>query len=550
MRTFVALLFIFAFHASALSGEREMTDPVWTPAGSHATLTTAEKRWLTQEMGTIRVGITVIPPQVIRTSNGYEGLAIDYVRLVEQKLGCHFAFVPFATWNEVIQAAKDRRIDMIFAAQQTPERLGYLLFSEPYIELPNMIVVRRDRRGGRDLKEMKGWTVAVSAGSAVHEYLKEAYPQINLRPVSDELGGLMSVSLGEADAMVVEISRASYYIQKAGIVNLRVAGDAGLLYRLRFAVRKDLPMLRGILDKGLASITPKERKEISRRWIIVEPATFFATKAFRIWFSAIVGTVVLGIMAVMIWNRTLRNQVRQRTRQLQDELAERKRAEVKILETNERFRSVLRAATAYAIIGTDQDGIIRVFNVGAELMLGYGAEEVVDRETPLLFHDQDEVAARGAELRMVPGFEVFAAAARKGETEARQWTYIRKDGSRIDVSLTVTAMRDEAGELTGFIGVAQDITERKRNEEMLLRQATELEQEVAERQRTQEELQVLNSELEERVRERTAELESKYEEVARLNKVFVGRELRMVELKNELRALRATQVEQTTGEKP
>src|SRR5438132_1659253 len=86
----------------------------------------------------------------------------------------------------------------------------------------------------------------------------------------------------------------------------------------------------------------------------------------------------------------------------------------------ERFAAVLRAATEYSIIGTDPDGVITVFNVGAERMLGYRAEELVGRHTPEVFHDPGEVAARAAELGVSPGFEVFVWAARQGRAETRE----------------------------------------------------------------------------------------------------------------------------------
>ena len=156
------------------------------------------------------------------------------------------------------------------------------------------------------------------------------------------------------------------------------------------------------------------------------------------------------------------------TERLHSDNIRRQRDEVTIREINERFSSVLRAATAYSIVGADLDGIIKVFNEGAELMLGYRADEVIDKATPEIFHDPEEVAARAAEMGISPGFEVFVAAARQGKTEARDWTYICKDGSRITVSLTVAAMQSESGGLSGFIGIAQDITERKRLEEQLL----------------------------------------------------------------------------------
>ncbi|MGK2937484.1 MAG: sensor domain-containing diguanylate cyclase [Solirubrobacteraceae bacterium] len=128
----------------------------------------------------------------------------------------------------------------------------------------------------------------------------------------------------------------------------------------------------------------------------------------------------------------------------------------------ELLAGVLRAATEFSIIATDADGTITVFNEGAERMLGYGADEVVGRMTPELIHDPREVAARAAELGLNPSFEVFVALVRNGEAETREWTYVCKDGSRIPVSVTVTAIRDAAGEVTGFVGIARDITESRR----------------------------------------------------------------------------------------
>jgi PAS domain S-box-containing protein len=146
-------------------------------------------------------------------------------------------------------------------------------------------------------------------------------------------------------------------------------------------------------------------------------------------------------------------------------------AEARARQEAERFSSVLRAATEQPIIGFDVDGLITVFNEGAERMLGYTAEEVVGRETPQLIHDPHEVAARARELGMSPGFEVLVGAARRNLPETREWTYVRKDGGRIPVSLTVTAMLASDGSKQGFMGVAFDLSARKELERELRRQA-------------------------------------------------------------------------------
>ena len=139
-----------------------------------------------------------------------------------------------------------------------------------------------------------------------------------------------------------------------------------------------------------------------------------------------------------------------------------------------RLQAVLDAATQVSIIATDTEGLITVFNSGAEQMLGYSAKEIVGKQKPAFIHLESEVIERGRELtellgRPITGFDVFVEFARQGKTEEREWTYVRKNGSHLTVSLVVTTLRDANGELTGFLGVAKDITARKRAEEELLK---------------------------------------------------------------------------------
>ncbi|MBP6775623.1 MAG: response regulator [Piscinibacter sp.] len=133
------------------------------------------------------------------------------------------------------------------------------------------------------------------------------------------------------------------------------------------------------------------------------------------------------------------------------------------------LQAVLDAATEVAIIATDTEGRVTVFSVGAQKMLGYDAADVIGRATPALWHDAKEMAERGAELtrllgQPVEGVEVFLAQTRRGGYEVRDWTFVRSDGDRLLVSLAITAVRDATGEVEGFLGVAVDITHRKRAE--------------------------------------------------------------------------------------
>lgn len=136
------------------------------------------------------------------------------------------------------------------------------------------------------------------------------------------------------------------------------------------------------------------------------------------------------------------------------------------------FQSAILNNAGYAIITTTTEGILTALNPAAERMLGYTAEECVKLSAAAL-HDPEEVTKRArlfsAELGVTiePGFEVFVAKARRNLPNEYEWTYIRKDGSRFPVLLSITALRDSQGTIFGFLGIANDITERKLAEEAL-----------------------------------------------------------------------------------
>jgi PAS domain S-box-containing protein len=158
----------------------------------------------------------------------------------------------------------------------------------------------------------------------------------------------------------------------------------------------------------------------------------------------------------------------------------RKRAEATIQEIAALQYAVLNSAN-YSIISTDVNGIILTFNAAAQQMLGYTAAEIIGKTTPEIIHDRDEVVARAQELSqefgtiVEPGFDVFVAKAKRGEVEEREWTYIRKNGDRFSVLLSVTTLHDVENNITGFLGIASDITERKQSQEALRKYAAEVE---------------------------------------------------------------------------
>jgi signal transduction histidine kinase/CHASE1-domain containing sensor protein/DNA-binding response OmpR family regulator len=141
-------------------------------------------------------------------------------------------------------------------------------------------------------------------------------------------------------------------------------------------------------------------------------------------------------------------------------------------ESEVKFESLVESASEFSIIATGLDGIVRVFSVGAERMLGYRADEMIGRQTPMVLHLREEVLRRSIEMSArlghpVDGLAVIFEQARAGEPSTQEWTYVRKDGSRLPVQLTVTPIRNAGDEMTGYVCIARDITREKRADEEL-----------------------------------------------------------------------------------
>jgi len=157
---------------------------------------------------------------------------------------------------------------------------------------------------------------------------------------------------------------------------------------------------------------------------------------------------------------------------IQTDVTARKDAEKALRELSGLQAAIFEAA-GYSIISTSPEGLITSFNQAAELMLGYRADEMIGRQTPAIIHEGSEVVARAAEfsaelgVAIEPGFEVFVARSRRHLPNTYEWTYIRKEGSRLPVLLSVTALRDDSGTISGFLGIAADISERKQTLEAL-----------------------------------------------------------------------------------
>jgi PAS domain S-box-containing protein len=167
-------------------------------------------------------------------------------------------------------------------------------------------------------------------------------------------------------------------------------------------------------------------------------------------------------------------QTRDPEQNLSVEINERLRTDEILLKAGALQRAILNSAN-FSSIATDAHGVIQIFNVGAERMLGYTVGEVINKVTPADLSDKLELVARAADLSIefgttiTPGFEALVFKASRGIEDIYELTYCRKDGSRFPAVVSVTALRDAPGTIIGYLLIGTDNTARKEAEEALLK---------------------------------------------------------------------------------
>lgn len=432
-------------------------------------LTAEEKAWLKAHPVIRLAPDPDFPPTEFLDANGdYRGLAADYVALVQKRLGIRFRIVKPGSWAEVLKKARQREVDVLAAVTKTPERCEYLLFSKPYLEFPAVIVTRANYTDPLRLRNLAGKKVDIKAGYAARYYVTTHYPQIKVDVVPDIRTGLRHVSEGSCDAMLENLLSTSYYMEKEIIPNLRIAGEAEFVYRISIGVRNDWPVLRGILDKGLAAVSTEERDVVYHKWVPLGSHYFLINKSLEGPLLIGAGVVLLGVILVFFWNRSLKRQVDRRTRDLHAELDERTRIEAALRESEENFR-VLADTSPGAIMlfqGENQVYVNRSFTQ----MTGYSEQECFSMKFWEVIEPEYRDMVRSYGLSRL-----------KGEEAPSRYEAKFRDRNGISKWILISAGTIQYRGRPAGIACIFDITECKQIVEELHRAKEDLEQRVSER---------------------------------------------------------------------
>ncbi|WP_300460532.1 transporter substrate-binding domain-containing protein [Desulfobacula sp.] len=337
-------------------------------------LSDEEKAWL-EHHPTIRLGVGVaFPPYMWVEKKGgqnhFKGMVSDYLTLIKERLGVDMQIVFDIPFDEALARGRNKQIDFFPCVSKTSERSKFLLFTAPYLSYPMVILARKDTPMISGMHDLKGKRLAVAKHLVAFSKIQNEYSNLNLEYVFTRTAveNLEAVSLGRADACIISLAAASYYTQKKGLTNLKVAAPLDLDdIQLSMGIRKDWPVFQGMIEKVLNSISQAEKDRISRQWIRVEYEPGVDMKLVWAWSSGIGLGITIIFILIFAWNR-----------RLQKEILKKEAAETAHKESERKLSTLIGnlPGMAYRCLN-DENWTMLYLSDGCESLTGYTPSEII-----------------------------------------------------------------------------------------------------------------------------------------------------------------------------
>lgn len=271
-------------------------------------LTENEQDWILQNP-VLRVGVDPAwaPVEYLDDEGRYLGIASDFMGLIARRTGLTLDIQKDLSWVQVIEQAKAGKIDILPAVVASPERHAYLDFTDAYLDFKYFTFIREDGDYIDNITELSGKRVAVESGYVTEEFLRNDYPDIEIVVTQTTYQALTALSTGDVDAYIGSLAIGSYLLTEYGISNIKVVSPVPFNNRLSIGVRKNEPMLRGILQKALDSISETERADIRKRWLSVHLEQKLDYK--KLWEVILLAVIVVALLAWWALRERKRNQL-------------------------------------------------------------------------------------------------------------------------------------------------------------------------------------------------------------------------------------------------
>ena len=426
------------------------------PSTIQAVELSPEQRAYLKQLGPITVcpDPDWVPFELVDDHGHFTGIAADLLDLLADRLDISFTLVIPEDWDDALERSRSGEVLILPFLNQTPERSEWLLFTQPLLSDPNVFITREEHPFITDVTALGSATIIFPSGTSMEERVRQDFPDLQIITTERENEVFQAIDRRQADLTLRSLTIAAYTIRKEGLFNLKIAGQAPEAYtnHLRMGVLNSEPMLRDILNAGIATITAAERAAIVNRHVNITVVTPF-DYALILRLAAL----LVALMGVSFyWNLRLRRSNR-------------------ALDESERSKSVLLShlpGVAYRC-RDDERWTLLFISQGCKTLTGHAPEDLLVNRT-LSFTDLIAPEDRG---RVRQAWD-------QGRHENRpvimEYRIRRADGQERWVFDQGRFVTDANAEEPLIEGLIIDITDRKQAEAERERLLTELQASLAE----------------------------------------------------------------------
>lgn len=260
-------------------------------------LTPKEQAYL-QKLGPIKACVDPdwAPFETLSATGKYEGIGADLLFLIAKRLGITIEILPTKDWDETMVASKEGKCQIMSFLNQTPARDKWLIFTEPHFSDPNVFITREEHPFIADPAALVDKTIVFPRGTAMEEKICKEYPNLKVMTAPTEMDVFNLVSNKQADMALRSLIVAAYTIKKEGFFNLKIAGQLpNYTNELRMGIIKSEPMLRDILNKGIATISAADKESIVNQHIIIKAQT---VADYGLVIKIVIGFLLIGAAAM------------------------------------------------------------------------------------------------------------------------------------------------------------------------------------------------------------------------------------------------------------
>lgn len=277
-------------------------------------LTEAEKVYLSSHEK-IKFGLikNLSPVEFIDDNGTFSGVNRDIINLISDRTGIEFDYKVFDNWQQLYQALLNNEVDVLGSITPTQERENLMLFTESYWQMPWVMLHPLYYGRKTKLEDFYGKQVAIVKGYYLIAWLRKTHPLITFKLVENREQALAALQQERIDGFITTMASATQLLKQENILTLMISMMEDVsLDKSHFGINKELPVLKDIINKGLLSITEKEKQIIYDNWFTLAIKTGL-DKNVVLQVGAQIGVIILLVLGVIVmWNRRLQIEIKHR----------------------------------------------------------------------------------------------------------------------------------------------------------------------------------------------------------------------------------------------